>query len=136
MRLKSDNSAKLRVLARFETELQFVLRPDEFRMLTQIGNLFVSKATDAEYYVKKMQRRIDESVYYGKVSQLNKSAIIDQYSPGVAVLERVGNLAFFDDRDSSKVTNFDIEGCHLETNCEITGSLIRLINKHSAECLL
>lgn len=83
-----------------------------------------------------MQKRIDDSLYHSKVSQLNKSAIIDQYAMGVAVLEKVGNLAFFDDRNASNVTNFDVEGCHEEAKCEIIGSVLRLVNKNNAECLL
>lgn len=135
-RLKADKSAELRIIAKFETELQFVLRPDEFKMLTEIGSLFTYKVVDAEYYVKKMNKRIDDSIYNGQAQQLNKANIIGQYSKGVAVLEKVGNLAFFDERDFSYVTNFDIEGCLSQENCETIGQVLRLINKHGAEYML
>ena len=81
--------------------MQFVLRPEVFIMLTQIGDLFTSKVVNEEYYIKKMNKRIEDSQYYGRLSQLSNQSIIDQYLPGTAVLEKIGNLAFFDDRDAS-----------------------------------
>ena len=57
--------------------MHFDLSPDVFRMLTQIGDLFTSKVVNEEYYVKKMQKRIDASKYCGKVSQLHRINIID-----------------------------------------------------------
>jgi hypothetical protein len=110
--------------------MQFVLRPEVFIMLTQIGELFTSKVVNEEYYIKKMNKRIEDSHYYGRVSQLSNQSIIDQYLPGTAVLEKIGNLAFFDDRDASYVSNFDIDGCYDKANCEIIGLTLQLKNRH------
>lgn len=101
-----------------------------FMMLTKIGDLFTSKVVNEEHYLKKMNKRIEDSKYFGRVSQLSNSSIIDQYLPGTAVLEKTGNLAFFDDRDASYVSNFDIDGCFDSANCEIIGLILQLKNRH------
>jgi len=33
------------------------------------------------------------------------------------------------------VTNFDIDGCHTEANCEIIGTVLKLKNKYQVECM-
>ena len=68
--------------------------------------------------------------------QLQKVNIIDQYIPGTAVLEKIGNIAFFDDRDPKLITNFDVDGCK-PNNCEIIGTqILRLTNRKKEECTL
>lgn len=52
------------------------------------------------------------------------------------MLEKTGNLAFFDDRDASYVTNFDLDGCFDSANCEIIGLTLQLKNRHKSECKL
>lgn len=82
-----------------------------------------------------MAKRIDQSKYYGKAMILQNN-IVDQYVPGTILIEKVGNIAFFDDRDSSLVTNFDIDGC-LPNNCEIVGGqILKLTNKEKKKCEL
>ena len=104
-------------------------------MLIKIGDLFKSNEKGEDHYRKKMAKRIDQSKYYGK-AMLLKNNIIDQYIPGTILLEKIGNIAFFDDRDSSWVTNFHIDGC-LQNNCEIVGEqMLRMTNKEKEECVL
>jgi hypothetical protein len=126
----------LRVLASFDSKLQVVLKPDIFGMLTRIGDLFVAKVHDEEYHLKKMQKRIDSSLYYGTVSYLNKTSLLSQFTQRVAVLEKVGNLAIFDERDPSNPLDFDVDGCLDEAHCELSGTMLRLVNKHRVECTL
>lgn len=71
--------------------MQFVLKPDVFKMLTKIGDLFVSKVVDEEYWIKKLNKAIDNSHYYGKLSLL-QTTIVDQYIPKVGVLDQTGTL--------------------------------------------
>ena len=105
-------------------------------MLTKIGVLFKNRVISEEEYIRKMLKRIDKSKYYSKASHLQKVNIIDQYFAGTAVLEKTGNLVFFDERDVSCTSEFDIDGCNVESCCELVGSILRLKNKKSLECYL
>lgn len=116
LKLKADKSPELRVQASFDSEMQFVLKPDLFRMLTKIGDLFVTKVVDEEYWIKKMNKAIDNSHYYGKLSLLR--TIVDQYIPKVGVLDITGSFSFYDERDPSSVSTYQVDGCFDETTCE------------------
>jgi hypothetical protein len=39
-KLRDDKSAELKVLAQFDTEMKFALKPEIFKMLIKIGDLF------------------------------------------------------------------------------------------------
>jgi hypothetical protein len=67
----------MRVMAQFDNDMHFDLSPDVFKMLTQMGDLFTTKVVNEEYYIKKMQKRIDAAKYCGKASILQRINIID-----------------------------------------------------------
>lgn len=68
--LKKDKSPELKVLAKFDTEMQFQLRPEIFRLLTKIADLLKSKLNTEEYYIKKKLKRIDKAEYHSEASHL------------------------------------------------------------------
>jgi hypothetical protein len=98
--------------------------------------LFSTKVLNEEYLAKKLQKRIDEAVYFSQVQLQQKLNIIDQYVQVTAVLDSMGTISFFETRDNSLTRTFEIEGCVSDQLCEVVGTTLRLQNKLNQECII
>lgn len=121
--LSKIKSPEIEVRASFDTDIQMQLKPEIFGKLCRIAELLVTEAKQEEYYINKMNKKLNKAIL---TSQMKKQNFIKQWVPGTGCIVKPGKLFFFEEANLQAEFEFSLDGIGSSQGLVIDGQEITL----------